>query len=96
STAFIDDNNYAGDEVSQFMNEALVHNPLANLPSYDGGVAVEFEWNKFHLRLVGMNSKNENEDMDRKRYNWFGVQLGYKLETAIGDLKIGILTLTRH
>ncbi len=35
SSAFIDDNAYAGDELRQFMNEALVHNPLANLPNYD-------------------------------------------------------------
>lgn len=50
-TAFIDDNAYANDEIAQFMNEALVNNPLANIPSYDAGVAAEFEWDKFHLRL---------------------------------------------
>lgn len=81
STAFIDDNNYAGDELSQFMNEALVHNPLANLPSYDPGAAVEFEWDKFHLRLVGMRSKNDIE----RNYNWLGAQMGYKLDTSIGE-----------
>lgn len=85
SGAFIDDNSYAGDELHQFMNEALVHNPLANLPSYDPGVALEFEWDKFNLRVVGMRSKNENKEMDRKNYNWFGVQVGYRVETTLGE-----------
>lgn len=85
STTLIDDNAYAADEITQFMNEVLVHNPLANLPSYDGGVAAEFEWDKFHMRLVGMRSKNDNEDMDVRHYNWFGAQVGYKLETPIGE-----------
>lgn len=85
STAFIDDNAYAADELGQFMNEALVHNPLANLPSYDAGVAAEFEAGNFHLRLVGMRSKNDNETMHVKNYNWIGAQIGYKLETPIGE-----------
>ncbi len=85
STAFIDDNAYANNEISQFMNEAFVNNPLANLPSYDAGVAAEFEAGKFHIRVVGMRSKNENETMDVKKYNWIGAQIGYKLETSLGE-----------
>lgn len=85
STAFIDDNAYANDELSQFMNEVFVNNPLANLPSYDVGGVVEFEWDKFHLRVVGMRSKNENETMDIRNYNWIGVQIGYKIDTPLGE-----------
>lgn len=96
STALIDDNSYAADELHQFMNEALVHNPLVNLPSYDGGVALEFEWDKFHLRLVGMRSKNENESMDVRNYNWIGMQAGYKLETSIGEGNYRIYTYTTN
>lgn len=96
STSFIDDNAYAADELGQFMNEALVHNPLANLPSYDGGVAVEFEWDKFHLRLVGMRSKNENESMNIRNYNWIGAQVGYKLETSIGEGNYRIYAYTTN
>jgi len=81
STAFIDDNAYAADEITQFMNEAFVHNPLANLPSYDAGVAAEFETGDFHIKAVGMNSKN---DYDRD-YNYFALQLGYKFDTEIGE-----------
>lgn len=85
SSGLIDDNIFAADELQQFMNEALVHNPLANLPSYDAGLAVEFEQDRFHLRLVGMVSKNENEQMDVKNYSWVGAQIGYKLETSLGE-----------
>jgi porin len=81
STAFIDDNSYAGDELGQFMNEALIHNPISNLPSYDMGVACEFEAGRFHFRAVGMNSRN---DLD-KNYNYFAIQLGYKVEIPAGE-----------
>ncbi|MGC8720410.1 MAG: carbohydrate porin, partial [Thermodesulforhabdaceae bacterium] len=81
ATAFIDDNAYANDELHQFMNEAFVNNPLANLPSYDLGGAVEFQMDAFHIRFVGMTSKNDYEN----DYAYFGLQLGYKLDTPIGE-----------
>lgn len=85
STRYIDNNVYANDELAQFMNEALFNNPIANLPSYDAGMAVEFGLERFHLRVVWMGSKNKNEDMDVRNYNWIGAQVGYKLETALGE-----------
>lgn len=67
------------------MNEALVHSPIANLPSYDVGAGVEFKWEKLHLRVVGIRSKNKNENMDVKYYSWIGAQVGCKLETSLGE-----------
>lgn len=81
STAFIDDNAYANDEINQFMNAALVNNPIANRPTYDAGIALEFEWDKFHLRIIGMRSKNDVE----KKFNLAVLQTGYKLDTALGE-----------
>lgn len=81
STAFIDDNAYANDEISQFMNEAFVNNPLANLPSYDTGIAAEFEWDKLNIKAVGMRSKNDYE----RHYGYYALQIGYKLETQLGE-----------
>ena len=81
STAFIDDNAYANNEISQFMNEAFVNNPLANLPSYDTGIAAEFEWDKLNIKAVGMYSKNDYE----KHYGYYALQIGYKLETELGE-----------
>jgi len=81
STAFIDDNAYANDELGQFMNEAFVNNPLANLPSYDAGIAAELEWDKFSIKAVGMHSKNDYG----KHYGYYALQFGYKLETELGE-----------
>lgn len=80
STCFIDDNIYAADELHQFMNEALVHNPLANLPSYDIGIALQFETRNLDIRILGMNQKNEY----KKHYIYFGTQIGYKWENILG------------
>lgn len=96
STAFIDDNVYAADELHKFMNEVFVHNPLANLPSYDPGVGVEFEWDKFHLRVLGMRSKNENEEMESRNYSWFGAQVGYKVNTSFGEGNYRIYAYTTN
>ncbi|MDW8001450.1 MAG: carbohydrate porin [Deltaproteobacteria bacterium] len=85
SATFIDENEYAGDEIGQFMNEAFVRNPLANLPSYDWGGALEFLGKRSSFRIVGMSSKNENELLPKKSYSWVGAQLGVNLSTGIGD-----------
>ncbi len=80
ATAFIDDNAYANDELEQFMNEAFVNNPIANLPSYDLGGAVELSIDKLEVRGVIMTSKNDEEDT----YGYFGLQVGYTLEMPWG------------
>lgn len=81
STSFIDDNAYANSELRQFMNQALVNNPIANRPTYDLGIAFEFEWDKLNLRLLGMRSKNDIE----KNFHIAVLQIGYKLDTALGE-----------
>ncbi len=43
STDYVDENAYANDEYTQFMNEALVNGPNGFAPSYDIGGAVEWE-----------------------------------------------------
>lgn len=93
STAFIDDNRFANDELTQFMNEAFVNNPLANLVSYDYGIAFEFERGPFHIRALGMQSKTEYQTDDseikkrfhRKDYNYYALQIGAKSETVLGE-----------
>jgi hypothetical protein len=42
STAFIDANNYANDEHTQFLNSAFVNNPIAVLPSYNWGGYIHY------------------------------------------------------
>lgn len=99
ATAFIDQNRFANDELTQFMNEAFVNNPLANLVSYDYGVAVEWSKGPFSLALLGMQSKtDENEDprFDKKTYNYYAAQVGYKLETSLGEGNYRVFAFTTN
>ncbi|MCS7150266.1 MAG: hypothetical protein N2Z40_05625, partial [Caldimicrobium sp.] len=75
------------------MNEAFVNNPLANLVSYDYGIALEFEKGPFHLRALGMQSKTDypTDDIDirrrfhRKNYHYYALQVGVRSETSLGE-----------
>ncbi len=85
ATAYIDDNNFANCECSQFMNEAFVNHRNVNLPSYDLGGVIEFDVSNFSIRALAMNSKFESGDEEFTNYNYFALQAGYKLETAMGE-----------
>jgi len=74
-------NAFANDEVAQFMNDILVNNTLANLPSYDIGGVAELDVSNFSLRGLAMSTKNE----ELKEYKYCALQLGYKLDTPIGE-----------
>ena len=80
ATGYIDDNEYANDEVSQFMNEAFVNNTLANLPDYDTGAALEFESRIWSVKAVVMDSEND----DRNDYNYYAIQIGHHMVTRWG------------
>jgi len=82
STAYIDENAYANDEYTQFMNEALVNASNGFAPSYDIGGAVEWELGSWAVKGVGMNI---GENDDGNNYNFFSAQLGYKVNTSLGE-----------
>ncbi len=81
STRYIDDNRFANDEVTQFMNEVFVNSPVANLLSYDLGGTLEFEKDPYSFRLVIMNSKSESG----YHYNYVAGQFGVKVDTSLGE-----------
>lgn len=81
STAYLDQNAYADDEYTQFMNEVFVDAANYHLPSYDTGVALEGRFGPFSLNAVGMNI---NENDEGYNYNFWGVQAGWHPEFAIG------------
>ena len=86
STDYLDENAYANDEYTQFLNEVFVNAAQANLPSYDGGGALEWERGNWILRGVYMNvGKNDNEIQDANSYNYFGATLGYTLNSSWGE-----------
>ncbi len=92
ATAYIDDNNFANDEVAQFMNDTLVNNTLANLPSYDIGGVAELEMSNLSLKGLFMSSKNEEDS----EYNYYALQLAYKLNTNIGEGNYRIYAFTTN
>jgi hypothetical protein len=77
----VDENAYANDEYTQFMNGSLVNGPNAFAPSYDIGGALEWEIGSWTLKGVGMNV---GENDDGNNYNFFGAQLGYRMNTSLG------------
>jgi len=54
ATAFFDTNRYANDELSFFLNADLVNNPLALLPSYNPGMILSVNFNKFFYGRWGL------------------------------------------
>lgn len=79
---YLDENAYAGDEFTQFMNGALVHKVHDFFPSYDLGVAVEWSLGAVSVRGVVMDVGSGN---DENTYNYYGLQFGYLLSTALGE-----------
>lgn len=96
STDFLDANAFASDEYTQFMNEAFASNPEPILPSYDAGVALQWDVGACSLRALYMNvGKDEEEDEGRKKdrvtnrdlgndYDYFGVEVDYTIQTPLG------------
>jgi len=83
---YMDENAFANDEFSQFMNEALVNGPNAFLPSYDIGGAIEWEIGGFSVKGVGMAlGSNGEEGQFDEPYNFFGMQLGYTVDFGLGE-----------
>jgi hypothetical protein len=82
ATDYLDENKYANDEYTQFMNEALVNGPNAFLPSYDIGGALEWEMDKLAIKGVVMQVGENDEG---KAYQFYGLQAGYTLQTPVGE-----------
>ena len=82
ATDYLDENAYANDEYTQFMNQALVNGPNGFLPSYDLGGALEWDMGDFALRGVVMGI---GENDDGRSYTFYGAQLGYTLNTGLGE-----------
>jgi porin len=82
STDYIDENVYANDEYTQFMNEALVNGLNSTFPSYDIGGSAEWQLGNWDITAMGMNV---GENDDGNNYNFFAGQIGYWLNTSLGE-----------
>ena len=82
STDYLDENAYANDEYTQFMNEALVNGPNVFAPSFDIGGVLEWDVHNFAVKGVVMQV-GENDDL--RSYHFYGAQVGYMVKTGLGE-----------
>jgi len=86
ATDYMDENAFANDEFTQFMNAALVNGPNAFLPSYDIGAAIEWEIDGFSVRGVAMAmGSNGEEGQFDEPYNFYGMQFAYTVDFGLGE-----------
>ena len=86
ATDYMDENAFANDEYTQFMNAALVNGPSSFLPSYDIGAAIEWEMGAFSVKGVTMAlGSNGEEDQFDEPYNFYGMQFGYAVNFGLGE-----------
>jgi porin len=81
ATDYLDENAYANDEYTQFMNPALTNGPNVFLPSYDLGIALEWDDAPWSLRAVLMNI---GENDDGNNFGFYGLQAGYRVNNKLG------------
>jgi hypothetical protein len=81
ATDYLDENAYANDEYTQFMNPALTNGPNVFLPSYDPGVALEWDDGPWSLRAVLMDV---GENDDGNNFSFYGLQAGYTVHNSFG------------
>jgi hypothetical protein len=83
STGWLDENAYAADELGQFMNDALVHNPVLNLPVYDHGGAAHFQSGNWSVNGLALHSKSDDEV--GRHFDYYGLQLGWRANLPAGE-----------
>jgi len=86
ATDYLDENVFANDEYTQFMNCALVNGPHCFLPSYDLGGAVEWEIGGFSIKgsAMALGTNGEEGELEEP-YNFYGLQFGYRLDFGLGE-----------
>ena len=86
ATDYMDENAFANDEYTQFMNGVLVNGPNAFLPSYDIGTAIEWGLGGFSVKGVAMAmGSNGEEGAFDEPYNFYGMQFAYAVDFGLGE-----------
>ena len=86
ATDYMDENAFANDEYTQFMNGALVNGPNAFLPSYDIGTAIEWGLGGFSVKGVAMDMGTNGEEGEfDEPYNFYGMQFAYAVDFDLGE-----------
>jgi hypothetical protein len=81
ATDYLDENAFANDEFSQFMNASLVNGANVFAPSYDVGGAVRFNRGPFSVNAVIMDV---GENDDGRSFTFYGAQVGVQSPSVLG------------
>jgi porin len=79
---YVNENAYANDEFTQFMNEVFVNSRNAFLPAYDWGGVLVWKHRDWTFSGVGMNV---GENDDGNNYNFYVAEADYRIDTALGE-----------
>lgn len=79
---YVNENAYANDEFTQFMNEVFVNSRNAFLPAYDWGGVLVWKYRDWTFSGVGMNV---GENDDGNNYNFYAAEADYHIDTSMGE-----------
>ena len=85
---YVNENAYANDEFTQFMNEVFVNSRNAFLPAYDWGGVLVWKYRDWTFSGVGINV---GENDDGNNYNFYAAEADYHIDTALGEGKDRIM-----
>lgn len=79
STSYVDTNEYANDEHTQFLNAALINNPVVPLPSYNVGIYFHYELRQdLIFSLLYMDAEPESGNVGIIQFEFSGNGLNIK------------------
>ncbi len=79
---YVDENAYANNEYTQFMNGAFVNDREAFLPAYDWGSVLVWKYQDWTFSGIGMNV---GENSAGRNYNFYAAEADYHIETPLGE-----------
>jgi porin len=82
STEYLDQNAFANDQYTQFMNEAFVNAPVGFYQSYSPGVALAWTDETWSVNASFMRVEENDAGRD---FLHAGLQVGYRTENALGE-----------
>jgi porin len=81
ASRYLDQNAFANDEYSQFMNPALSNAPNTFFPAYEPGIAAEWHLDQWIFSAVYMKAHQTSVP---EKYDFYGLQASYRLDTSVG------------
>ncbi len=79
---YVNENAFANNPNTQFMNEAFVNAHTAFIPDFDWGGALVWKVGGLTLTGIGMNVYENDEG---RNYSWYTAEADYNLKTALGE-----------